>query len=91
VVQNFQSVREKSDLCSRASREVLVPALTHLGAPWFRPGPDAGKQRDALLLAALATAVKELKEKFGNDMKSKPGVWFATGQQIVGYVRQNLK
>jgi peptidoglycan/xylan/chitin deacetylase (PgdA/CDA1 family) len=24
-------------------------------------------------------------------MKSKPGVWFATGQQIADYVRQNLK
>ena len=24
-------------------------------------------------------------------MKSKPGVWFATGRQIADYVRQNLK
>ena len=24
-------------------------------------------------------------------MKSKPGVWFATGQQIADYVRLNLK
>ncbi len=24
-------------------------------------------------------------------MKSKPGVWFATGQQIADYVRQNMK
>jgi penicillin amidase len=46
--------------------EVLVPALTHPGAPWF--GPEAAKQRDTLLLAALAAAVKELNGKFGNDM-----------------------
>jgi hypothetical protein len=24
-------------------------------------------------------------------MKSKPGVWFATGQQIADYVKQNSK
>ena len=46
--------------------DVLVPALTHPGSPWF--GPNAAKDRDALLIAALAAAAKELKQKFGNDM-----------------------
>ncbi len=46
--------------------DVLVPALTHPGSPWF--GSDAAKARDALLIAALAAAVKDLKEKSGGDM-----------------------
>ena len=51
-----------------AAREgdVLVPALTHPGAPWF--GPNSVKERDSLLIAALTAAVKELKEKCGSDM-----------------------
>lgn len=46
--------------------DVLVPALTHPGRPWF--GVKAVSDRDSLLIAALAAAVKELKEKYGNDM-----------------------
>jgi penicillin amidase len=46
--------------------DVLVPALTHPGSPWF--GADGAKARDALLIAALAAAVKDLKEKSGGDM-----------------------
>lgn len=51
-----------------AAREgdILVPALTHPGSPWF--GANAAKDRDALLISALAAAVKDLKEKCGSDM-----------------------
>lgn len=51
---------------ARRGGDVLVPALTHPGRPWF--GQNAAKDRDALLIEALAAAVKELKQKFGNDM-----------------------
>lgn len=51
---------------ARHGGDVLVPALTHPGRPWF--GQDAAKDRDALLIEALAAAVKELKQKCGNDM-----------------------
>jgi penicillin amidase len=51
---------------SRRGGDVLVPALTHPGRPWF--GQDAVKDRDALLIAALAAAVKNLKQKCGNDI-----------------------
>jgi len=30
-------------------------------------------------------------DQFVTYMKSKPGVWFATGQQIADYVRPNMK
>jgi len=46
--------------------DILVPALTHPASPWF--GPEANKARDSLLIAALAAAVKDLKEKLGVDM-----------------------
>jgi len=46
--------------------DVLVPALTHPGKPWF--GPNGTADRDSLLIRALAAAVKDLKEKYGNDM-----------------------
>ena len=46
--------------------ELLVPALVRPGRPWF--GQNATKDRDALLINALAAAVKELKEKSGNTM-----------------------
>ena len=51
---------------ARRGGEVLVPALTYPGRPWF--GQNAAKERDELLIAALAAAVKNLKEKCGNDM-----------------------
>jgi penicillin amidase len=46
--------------------DVLVPALTHPSSKWFEK-PEA-KGRDALLIAALEAAVKDLKDKFGADM-----------------------
>ncbi|PYT80239.1 MAG: penicillin acylase family protein [Acidobacteria bacterium] len=51
---------------ARRGGEVLVPALTRPGPPWFPQ--NAAKERDALLIAALAAAVKELKQECGNDM-----------------------
>ena len=51
---------------ARWGGDVLVPALTHPGRPWF--GQNAAKDRDGLLIEALAAAVKELKQKCGNDM-----------------------
>lgn len=50
----------------RRGGEVLVPALTYPGRPWF--GQNATKERNELLIAALAAAVKDLKERSGNDM-----------------------
>lgn len=50
----------------RRGGEVLVPALTYPSRPWF--GQNATKERDELLIAALAAAVKDLKERSGNDM-----------------------
>jgi penicillin amidase len=50
---------------ARHGGDVLVPALTHPGGPWF--GQNAAQDRDALLIAALAAAVQDLKEKCGND------------------------
>jgi penicillin amidase len=46
--------------------DVLVPALTRPSNKWFEK-PEA-KGRDALLIAALEIAVKDLKEEFGADM-----------------------
>jgi penicillin amidase len=46
--------------------DLLVPTLTHPTSTWF--GAAGAKGRDALLVAALAGAVKDLKEKCGNDM-----------------------
>ena len=46
--------------------DVLVPALTHPARPWF--GPNSVKDRDILLISALAAAGTELKEKCGDDM-----------------------
>ncbi len=51
---------------ARRGGDVLVPALTHPGRPWF--GQNAAKDRDTLLIAALAATVKDLKQKCGNDM-----------------------
>ena len=45
---------------------VLVPALTRPATAWF--GPNATQGRDAHLIAGLANAVKELKEKCGSDI-----------------------
>lgn len=50
----------------RRGGEVLVPALTYPGRPWF--GQNATKERNELLIAALAAAVKDLKERSGNHM-----------------------
>jgi penicillin G amidase len=46
--------------------DLLVPELTHPTAAWF--GPNGAKARDALLISALAAAVKDLKAKCGDDM-----------------------
>lgn len=46
--------------------DVLVPALTHPSSKWF--GEDSTKARDALLVAALAAAIRDLKTKLGEDM-----------------------
>jgi penicillin G amidase len=46
--------------------DALVPALTQPNNVWF--GASGTKGRDALIVTALGAAVKELKEKCGNDM-----------------------
>jgi penicillin amidase len=46
--------------------DLLVPELTHPTKAWFRT--DGVKARDALLIAALAAAVKDLRAKCGDDM-----------------------
>lgn len=52
---------------SRAG-QLLVPLLTAPTAEWFGAIPTAA--RDKILVDALAAAIKELKEKLGNDMAS---------------------
>jgi penicillin amidase len=52
---------------SRAG-QLLVPLVTAPTAEWF--GANATAARDRLLVDALAAAVKELKEKLGNDIAS---------------------